>query len=298
MLFSKLSPLGRRSLPMALVARQTKQAPFAGHASWLSSKDCCLNTKPSLELKGFHSSSYLSALHITGSSRIMEIIKEEARIVDLKNVKQVAYANPVHWFIEDNEGASLFRFSEPEGRNHKKYIEGTPNDLDEDTPLAPLYLSCGDSHSLLQEENSLKLILSEGVDEQILKELVIARQYGLKIVCFALENNSCFVKWDNGMCFWNQLPDDLHELLHGKEYKRLMPVEFVSLGSFGRWFVRFENGHYMISDDSNECKEVLSRTEELGGRPHEVLFGKYKSEFLILYEPGPLSGKVAEPKVE
>lgn len=168
-------------------------------------------------------------------------------------------------------------------------------------------INMGTTHLFVQEENAVTLTRSGNAEsppnpyfQTIQKEIDTASDIGLKTVCFALDDDSCFIKWDNGMCFWNNLPYDLQRLLHGTKNMRLMPVEFISLGSFGRWFVRFENGRYMISDSSllKECTEMLSHLEQVGGQPQQVLFGEDSNDFFILYEPGPLNGKVAEPKVE
>lgn len=304
MLFNlgKLSPLRRRALSMALAAKLTK-VPFS-HASWLSSKGCCLNTKISFGLKGFHTSSYLSALHLTGSPRLMQTVKEEARSVDLKNVKHAALGSEFRWYIEDKEGkwAVEDNLSLKEDSLSREVMRKITSEV----PNIKVHnINMGTGHLFVQEENAVTLTRSGGAKLlpnpyfQTIQNLIErANKIGLKIVCFALDDDSCFIKWDNGKCFWKNLPFCLHQLLHGTKNMRLMPVEFISLGSARRWFVRFQNGRYMISDNVNKCTEMLSHLEQVGGQPQQVLFGEDSSEFFILYEPGPLNGKVAEPRVE
>ena len=99
---------------------------------------------------------------------------------------------------------------------------------------------------------------------------VIKRRNDVKLVAFGTEKSSYFVLFEDGGFAWNELPRKLVKILEKCRRSELPPLDFVSLGPRGQYFVRYANGNWHAGGCSKAEDRVL---DEVQGSVREVTFG-------------------------
>lgn len=66
------------------------------------------------------------------------------------------------------------------------------------------------------------------------------------VVAFGV-NNSWFIRWSDGSCSWDGLPETLHEKLKNRDPK-LPGIKHLSLSETEEWFASFDDGSFAITD--------------------------------------------------